>query len=182
MSDAIRFFSKIDMKTTDGKTRVVSEYPAWYFDHIKEELQENIRQNKFILENDRGITREKRIEVSQQLERMESKFSEIEGGVPEMNAVDKDKVAKARVDLTKQIKDSLFSRSQMQKGLADAHKEAKRMTEPCIKLSPEAEEVASWCGVKASGGKLNRNDATRVWKIVGKYLGEETNIEAYRKD
>jgi hypothetical protein len=113
MSDEIRFFSQIDMKTTDGKTRVASEYPAWYFDHIKEELQENIRQNKFILENDRGITREKRIEVSQQLERMESKLSEIEGGVPEMNAVDKDKVAKARVDLTKQIKDSLFSRSQM---------------------------------------------------------------------
>ena len=29
---------------------------------------------------------------------------------------------------------------------------------------------------------ISRNEAARVYKIVGKYLGENTNIEALRRD
>jgi len=37
-------------------------------------------------------------------------------------------------------------------------------------------------GITAQGGKISRNQASRAYKIIGKVLGENTNVEKLRRD
>ena len=71
----------------------------------------------------------------------------------------------------------------MRKGLADAREEMKRMTEPCIEVRGDAMNIAKACNVKITKGKVSRDGAAKVWKILGKALGDSpTNIEHLRRD
>ena len=80
-------------------------------------------------------------------------------------------------------RDSMFTRSEMKKGLADPHDEARRMVQPCIDITGNV-HVARSCGIDVPTGqtKINRNQATKMWKILGRLCDERTNVEYLRKD
>lgn len=84
--------------------------------------------------------------------------------------------------LIKKIYNDAQARREMKKGLADSHEEARRMTTPNIKLSPELIEVAEACNVKHTDGKISRTEAEKIWKITSRYLDEPSNTEYLRKD
>ena len=182
MSEDLTFFSESDMTTgKDGKKKVASEYPAWYNRHLVDELSEDINVTEIAL-------REGRVQDSQlhttkeKLSRLKSKLEDIESSVPKFDAKGIDRLAKVRKELGKDIASMMYSRSDMQKGLADSHDEARRMTAQSISLSPEAHEIAKACNVTPKDGRVSRTEAEKIWKIAGRFLGEGSNTESLRRD
>lgn len=172
--DGITFFGKVDKKGD----KVTSEYPSWMLDVHIDELRESVAQRERALE--RGDVAPSELGyIREALKKEKARLTEIEASKPSLSPDQTDKIAKEYDKLSKEIKDSLFSYDEMHKGLANPHEEARRMVNPCIKVDPE---VARACGVTPNEkGLVSRNDAAKVFKITGKYLGENTNIEALRK-
>jgi hypothetical protein len=57
-----------------------------------------------------------------------------------------------------------------------------RMTEPCIEVKGDAAQIAKACNVRMTKGKVSRDGAAKIWKILGKAIGERTNTENLRRD
>lgn len=182
MSEDLTFFSEADMTVTkDGKKKVASEYPAWYNRHLIDELSEDIGSTEMNLKEGR-VSESQVYATREKLTRLKSKLEDIERSVPQLDGKNIDKLAKVRKELGKEIASKMYSRSDMQKGLADSHDEARRMTVPSISLSPEAHEIAKACNVQAKDGKVSRTEAEKIWKIAGRFLGEGSNTEQLRRD
>lgn len=176
MSDNIHFFGKVD-KNRDGK--IGSQYPAWSMDVHIDELSRSIEDKEIRLKN-RMVPEESRNLVEAELARETERIEQIRASRPELSEEQSNKAYKEFKNLKKGISETLFSRDEMMYGSASPHQEAKRMSEPCVTVDPE---IAEACGVKVDKeNKVSRNDATRIYTIIGKYFGESTNIEAIRKD
>ena len=101
---------------------------------------------------------------------------------PKLNGKDIDTLNGIYENLTGQISDSMFTYTEMQKGLVSAQEEAKRMTQPCISIDDNCASILPQFGIKHTKGKITRNQASRVSKIIGRLLDKHTNIEYFRKD
>ena len=63
----------------------------------------------------------------------------------------------------------------MQRGIADAHEEARRMKEGIIKVNPE---LARICNLRPYvNGQYSRDEAIKAWKLSGRALQEATHWE-----
>ncbi|MFZ2956971.1 MAG: hypothetical protein WA705_08790 [Candidatus Ozemobacteraceae bacterium] len=176
----MEFFGEMD-KNKNG--RVASEYPAWYYDVHMDQLREGVARAKRQL-NRGEVPPEMVPVVNGELARDEHKISEIEKHKPAISVGERARLLKLyKEELCPAISAVLFTSNQMKKGLAPAHEEAKRMVKPIIEI--KSEELAAL--VVASGGTLenkrvSRNTLAKVFKLVGKLLGEESNIEVLRKE
>ena len=173
-----KLFGKIDRTEKD---KIKSEYPSWYFPQHKDELQESIRHNESMLEMDLvpiseiGITKAN-------LQKAKEKMKQIEESEPKFTDAEKDTMGKLRKGLGTKIGESMFRRSEMEKGIADAHEEARRISEPVIKVeSKEESELYESCGIDIRDGKVTRGQAERAWKIISKGLEEISNTESLRR-
>jgi len=173
-----QIFGSVDL---DEKGRVKSTYPSWYFDHLKDELKTDIARVETQLKFDR-IPRTEISITHDRLAQKKAKLRELESSTLELKGKLKDRVATVYNDLGEKIGAAMFTRSDMKKGLADAHEEMKRMTEPCIEVRGDAANLAKACNVKVVKGKVTREGAAKTWKIAGKVLENHTNVEHLRKD
>ncbi len=173
-----RIFGDVD-KNKDGKVK--SEYPSWYFTTHKEELEESIRHKENVLERDLVPASEKsttRVRLKQEKERMDM----IEAGQPKLSAKELDEIAKVIKSLGTKISTAMFSRSQMEKGVADAHEVARRWSVPCVELDAEEISFVKSCDVSVSNnGKVTQIGAEKAWKIGRRLIGEISNSEILRK-
>ena len=173
-----QIFGSLDL---NEKGKIRSTYPSWYFSHMADNLKDEVQHMEYQINNDLlprsevSITKDRLATKKQQLR-------ELENAVPNIVGKDKDKVAKIRGELGEKIADSMFSREQMRRGLADAATEMKRKTEPCIKLPAEVRQFAEACNVKITKGMATRDGAAKAWKIASRLLGEPSNTEVLRKD
>lgn len=174
-----KIFGEADI---DSHGKIRSQYPSWYFDHLKEELQNDISVTETMLKFDRipksevAITQERLAQKKEKLKSLEKSCLELRGKV-------KDKIAKIRSELGEAISELQYSRSDMMKGLASAREEARRMTEPMIPVTGDSYKFAQACNVRVIKGKVTRNGAEKMWKIASKALGDcATNVESLRKD
>lgn len=174
-----QIFGSLDL---DEKGKVRSQYPSWYFGHMADNLRDEVQRVEYQLEQ--GLIPRSEVSItSDRLVQKKKQLKELEGAIPDIVGKDKDKVMKVRDVLGASIADSMFSRDQMKKGLADAATELKRKTEPCIKIPAEVRSFAEACNVKISKGSLaTRDGAAKVWKIASRLLGESSNTESLRKD
>lgn len=178
--DEINFFGSMDRK---GKTKdgaITSEYPAFYFnvqlDDLKEETERQERQIEL------GLVPPSELPyVKAEVARNKDRMNEIEQSYPKLSDKEKDAVYATYKDLGEKISDSMFTRTDMKKGLVDAHEEARRMSEPIIPIKGQ-EKFFHNMGITAKQGKVSRNDAAKAYKIMGRFLGENTVIERLRKD
>jgi chromosome segregation ATPase len=169
----IVFFGEVDRHPKGGYS---SDYPAWYFPRQLEELKEELRGKEDALDVP-GISR--RQELRQQVAELKHRIQDIESSKPKLTAKQKDDLAVRARELGDEISRAMPPRSDMMKGLADAHEEVRRMTEPCVKVDAE---LARACGVPLSKGLATRDGATKVWKIANRALGEASNVERLRRD
>jgi len=178
----LSFFSESDMIVTkDGKKQISSEYPIWYNRQMLDELSEDIRMAEFDIKS--GRVKDSQLgQAKEKLSKMRDRMTEIESSMPKLDAKEIDKMAKVRKELGKGIASKMYSRSDMKKGLADSHDEARRMSNPSIDLPPEAIEIARMCNVHTKDGKISRTEAEKIWKITGRYLDEGSNTESLRRD
>ncbi len=173
-----KIFGSVDL---NAKGEAKSTYPSWYFDHLKDELKNDIDRIETQIKFDRIPATEREI-TRERLSQKKAKLRELESSCVELRGKQKDRVAKVYNELGEKISEAMFSRTDMKKGLADAHEEAKRMTEPCIEVRGDAMTIARASNVKVIKGKVTREGAAKVWKILGKALESNTNTEHLRKD
>jgi hypothetical protein len=174
------FFGDLDK---NGKGKVASEYPAWYYDVHLDNLREDVSSAKRALAAGR-VSAETVQVVKAEIEQGSSKIEQIEKTRPKLSDKERDGLWKLyKEELCPLISANLFSRSSMQKGLASGHEEAKRMVECRIPVKSELLATMLTCANgKVVSGKTNRNSLAKVFKMVGKLLGEATNIEVLRAD
>ena len=179
MAEKTEFFGDIDK---DHRGRIKSEYPAWYFESQVDLLQEERGSQERRLQ--RGeIPQEHQPYARQEIANIEERIKQIENSKPTVNDAEKGKLTKLYYELAEKISDSMFTRSEMMLGTASANEEARRMVKPCVALSPALRSLGATLGVQvAQGGKVSRNGAIKMWKILAKLIGEGSNVEALRKD
>jgi hypothetical protein len=180
----IKFFGEVDIHPV--KKHISSEYPAWYFDRNMDILKEEADSLERSLKKG-DIPADKIADIRAQYEKVRNQYEQILRSIPKLEGTAKDAIHKARKALAAEIKDGYFSRTQMQKGTADAHKEADRMSVPMVAVKPEFAEYLRASNVPIVDGKVTRDGLVKAWKITGKLLNrhggdEETNAEVLRRD
>ena len=174
--DDITFFGSSDYNKNG---EVSSEYPVWTFETHIDDLKESVASKERLIANG-GIEPSELIYAKEALAKDKKRLEEIEVSRPTFSEAVSNKAYKEYKDLGEKISESLFTRSDMEKGLANPQEEMRRMSKPCITVSPD---IAKMCNVRVGpDNKVNRNDASKIYKIVGHYFGENTNVEALRKD
>lgn len=175
-SGEIVFFGEVDRHPRGGFS---SEYPAWYFDRQQEELKEEISRDERSIET--GLVSPPNVpEVRTRIKLAKERLHEIESSKPKFSAKQKDELAGAYKEMGDQLREALPSRSDMMKGVADAHEELRRNTEPCIRVDGRIKDLAASCGISVSKGMVTRDGLAKMWKITGKALGEQSNVERLR--
>jgi len=172
------FFGKID-RDRDGV--IASEYPAWYFETHIENMREEMESLKRRI-NRGEIPHDGIPQAEAEVRNIKERLDVIENSRPKLDDKERDDLLALHKELSGHISDSMFTRSEMQMGLASPHEEARRMVGKLINISPKLKGLASVCNVQMEGGKISRNDATRMWKMIGKLTGIGTNVEGLRKD
>ena len=174
-SASFTFFGEVDRHPY---TKVVtSEFPAWYFTTHMEELQEAVNRKRAALKAGM-VDRADVVRVERELAADEHKMEQIALSVPKVSDTRKSDLGTEYKRLSKVISEALPSCEAAKRGLVDAHEEARRMLGACIKMDPALAEA---CNVKAASGAVSRDGAVKVWKILGKFLGEATNVESLRR-
>ena len=176
------FFGEIDRKGGRPDGDISSERPAWMMKRHVEELETEMTSIRGQI--DRGEVRpEDRADRENKLRLLERKIELAKR--PEYTGEQKDEMFKERKLLAENIKDKMPTRSEMDLGTADAHLEADRMSLPCVDIGNET--IARRCGVtNIVNGRVSRNDAHKIWSILGAALdtdgNETTNPEDLRRD
>lgn len=178
-AEKLEVFGSLDR---NHRNQVVSEFPAWYFethlDNMKEERDSLIRR----LEGGR-VSAEEQPYARAEAQHLAERIKQIEESRPEIRDNERATLQKHYKELANKIQDSMFTRSEMMMGTASANEEARRMVNPCIGLSPSIRPMATACNVKMDhGGKVSRNGAVKIWKIIARLIGEGSNVEALRLD
>lgn len=172
----IEFFGAVD-KTRDGKISGVM--PAWFFDVHLEKLEESVSRKKRQLERNQ-IPQNNVFMIKNEIKAEEDKIIEIKKTMPRVTGKDKDTVAKDYFSIGQQLAESMPTRRDEFNGFANAREELKKDTTPGIKISPE---MARAMGVTpAKGNLITRKQAVKFYKMAGKILGENTNVERLRRD
>lgn len=171
------FFGEVDY---NQHGRVGNAFPAWYFSRKEEEMKEQANYIRNQIDNNMVPYSEVNIHKSR-LKQIEERLGKIEASKPKLTGAQRDRIDKYRKELGEKIAESYFTYDDMHRGTADAHEEARRMMNPIIPVDPD---IAKSCNLRLSkDGKVNRNDAVRAWKMMGRALGpdEPTNAEILRR-
>ena len=179
--DGINFFSSVDRvgKREDG--RIASEYPAFYFPSQRREMEEEVEKLRRTIEQNIIPASEVPYQKAE-LKRAEKRLDEIKNAMPKLTGKEKDELGNLYEDLQRGISDSMYSYTDMKKGLVDVHEEARRMTEPIINVDKKHATFLRNHGITPKGGKISRNQASKMYKIAGRVLDANTNTEALRRD
>lgn len=182
----MKIFGEVD-KTKEGKTK--SEYPAWYYNQQKDDLEESVRHKKSMLDQDlvpaseRNITRERLKQESTRLDQIEAsspRFTEKE--IDDVNKMVKTSGGVNSGTLSIKIADLMYRRSELERGTTDAHEEARRNINPCVKLDEKEIDFAKACEIPISPeGKVTLKGASKMWKIGRRIVGDISNTEVLRK-
>jgi len=171
----IQFFGKVD-RDRDGK--ITSNIPAWYFDtHIDSMREEIERKERAITRNE--IPYEDLERTKAEIRKSRVRLNEITQSKPTITDKDRDKVGEWYKDLEEKIKDALPTRSDDLMGRANPQEEFKKNKKPCI---PVDASLIKALGMRQSEGKITRDQAVTAYKIIGKALGENTDIERIRRE
>lgn len=164
------------------KGEVSSEWPAWYNRNHIEDIEENVREMKIRLE--RGLVPNDSVpDHKQAILDLENKLLKIKDSFPNLGEEERDRLAKVRKWLGVNITMWQFSKDDMMTGEADPHEEARRRSEPIIKIeNQEIADVLKSCNIDNFHGKgmITRDQAEKAWKLASKQLGEPSNTELLR--
>jgi len=171
----IRFFGEVDLDR-DGK--ITSDMPAWYFERHIDEMEEGILRKENQLARG-AIAADNVPMIKEEIKAEKAKLRKIKESKPTLTGNQVDRCWRVYKSLTEQIQASMPTRKQSKDGLVNPYDELKRLKQKHIKIDPE---IAKACGVKAVQGKISGDEANKCYQIIGRTLGENTNVEALRRD
>jgi len=171
----VEFFGSVD-KNRRGE--VSSDMPAWYFDVHVDEMEEDIARRERELASDK-VPPEYYQMKKNQVSNLKEKLSEIKASKPILKGGLKTKFANEYHKLQNRIADSMPTRMEDRNGFVSPREELARWNTPHIDIDPE---IATSCGMKHVKGKITGKQADKIYKMIGKHIGENTNIERIRKE
>lgn len=178
----VSFFGKVDRNKKGDRS---SEVPSWAMQTHINDLREGIESKERAIERG-NIPLDAIPQTRAEIQKERQRLTEILESKPKTSPDVEDKLWKVYRSLGKDIQDTLFTRSDMKLGLASPHEEARRMVNPIIKVNKDIVELCKENGVpvaiKGNEAYLTRNNASKIWKWAGHFLGEPTNVETLRKD
>ena len=180
----VQFFGRPDkvLNKETGEWQISSSYPAWYFERHIALLKEDYDRCE------RALPWAEQAEVPNlkaNMERIKKRIKEIDESKPILNDRLKSLCFRVYQKCQKAIEESLFSRSDMLKGLADPHEELRRQKDPIFGGFNERGEEATLfrlLNIIHQGGKYSRDQLVKTYKILGRLLGEDISVERLRKD
>ena len=180
---AIQFFGACDRKGKLKTGSIRSEYPVWYHPQRIRELEEEIDSYDRKVASGAIDKTPNYAEYKAEIDRKRVLLNEISADIPDLKGKELDRVAKAYETLGEQIKELMPTRTNMTKGLANAHEELRKDTTPCVNVDGFV-DLARECGVaiEAHGKTITRKQAMKAWKIMGRALGSNSNVEYLRRD
>lgn len=171
---AIEFFGEVDK---NSKGEISSEMPSWFHDQHLDYLEEGVAKKKRQILRDE-IPQETIHTVKNEIKKQEKKIKQIKVSIPKLIGGQKDKVAKAYHELKNIISDDMPTEYENKKGTVKPQEELKRWKIPHIKIDPE---LAKACNVKTTNGKVTGDGAAKMYRLMGKRLGENYDIERIRR-
>jgi len=171
----IQFFGEVD-KTRDGNN--ASEMPSWFHDVHLEKMEEDVSKKKRMLTQGR-VPQDNIFMVQNEIKADEEKILEIKKSKPTLIGGQKDMVYKEYLSVGQQIAEALPTRRDELNGFANPREELIKSNTPGIKIS---EKMANAMGVKTQDGKITLKQAQKFYKLSGKILGENSNIERIRRE
>ena len=152
--------------------------PSWFHEQHMDILEEEVASKKRRI--DRGeIPQESIPIVMNEIKAKEKKIKEIKSAIPKLNGKEKDNVAKTYNLLRNRIAETLPSRRDVNNGFVRPYDELNRCKEPIIEVD---RELAAACNVKVVNGKVSGDGANKMYMMLGRALGEDTNVEKLRRD
>lgn len=183
--DDVVFFGTADREHGRMDGRITSEVPSWYMnvhvDTLKAEHERMENEVKMGI-----IPNEVLPQVKADIKRMKERIDEVEGSLPNISKC-KDDIAKMYGEIGEEISKSMFTEYEIKRKFASPHEEAKRMKDPIIEIDKKYAKVLNNMGLKtynwknSNKVKVSRDAASRAYKICGRLLGENTNVERLRK-
>jgi hypothetical protein len=173
----IKWFGEVDY---NDKGKLAADYPAYYFMNNVHELEEEIRTFEEDI-NDGVYTGPKVREAKEKLRTMKERHESIVNSKPNLSGVQKDKVSKSLDELCDSIKASHFTYDERWKQECDPHEELRRQKNPCIDIRDSV--VGSFAkekGINVKNGKISRDDAMVMAKIMANVLDKQLNINYKR--
>jgi hypothetical protein len=182
--EGIHMFSDGIADRHEREGYITADYPAWYFGEGRqmEDLRKEIKDLGSALDVG-AVSAEDVVRRTEDLADMKARLADIENSKPVFTGKDEVDLAKLRKDIGQKIGQALFTYDDMMRGTADAREEARRMKQPCIKLTKEQQALAINCEMNVSkDGKISRDDASRIYQMASKLLGESGMVENLRKE
>lgn len=169
---------------------IISSFPAWYFRNHIREIERKIDQCSHILNGDPNIySTEAKTIARYEKEKYKSQLEAIMEGKPKFSQLgvkSRDYLAKFYQWAGKVIGDEMPTRSEMMGGSSgkyvfDVHEHLKREEEKRLAIIDYA-DIARACNRQIVKDKISLKDLQVMWKIVGRLLDEQTNVEVLRRD
>jgi hypothetical protein len=184
MGKSYFFFGGIDRKNGIEDGEVISQVPAYMHKRQIEDLEQSKESLKGQLER-HEIPPDMVMDAKERLRKLEEKYTNIMNSKCIFTGTQKDEMTKEFEYIKSGIAESLFTRSDMELGLADAHVEADRMSKPCIKIKNI--EMAKEANLRPTkNGMVTRDEAISYYRILGENLYPEgdvnLNTECLRRD
>jgi hypothetical protein len=181
MPEPIKFFGAVDREKNDPNGKILSAYPAWYYDEKIDRLSDDIivRENKI---NSGRVPAASLEEERKELQIRKERMKAIKTSKPKMVGKEKDEVAKFYRYIKDQVINRLPSRTDIQRGTVNIRSEVMWKKKPSIDISDYIVMCESLGLVMPEKKKITGHQAMLSLKILAKLLGEESNIERLRRD
>lgn len=157
-----------------------SSMPAWSLKTNTDMLGEDVSRLGNALKNNQ-VPLEEVAYAEMEYKMKKERLDKINNSMPKLSGRQVDELREKRDTLSGKLRDGMFTRLQMEKGLVDPHEEAARMSEPCIEV--DKKEFARM-GMTTTNGKVSRSEAELGWKMMNGLLGDGMNVntETLRRD
>lgn len=171
VEEVVNFYSEIDKG---------SEYPSWYFDTLREKLEDSVNYKRAKIESP-DVPYETKLKVREELKSEEARLANIKDSKPKLSNKLRDKISEAREELGKEISRTMHSYADMERGTTSGHDEAKRLSDPVVKISASTVKTLNLVGIEVKESKLTGLQAEKYWKLFSKSIDESTNTETLRR-
>jgi hypothetical protein len=174
------FFGDIDREGNRPDGDIRNPLPAWYYDNHIKELEESIAKRERQIKLG-ALPPESVLMMKDEIRKDREILVGITNSKLKLTDVRRNRLWDLYKYLSGALSDLLPTRTDMMKGLVNPHEELAKMKEPCINIE-KYKGLMKAMNIKFYKNKISRDDASRAWKIAGKYLGEPTNTETLRRD
>ena len=181
MAEPVKFFGAVDRERKSLEGKILSAYPAWYYEEKIDRMKDDIAVRKSRLDSGK-VPADRLEEERNELVERQARLKLIVQSKPKLTDKQKDEVYKFYTHLRDHVINRLPTRSDMKKGIVNIKEEVMWKKKPSIDVTGFAIFCDELNFPILEGRKISGHQAMAGLKIIGKLLGEDHNVERLRRD